>query len=62
MLFIALNNFMNFIEDYEKTHSVDFSSTKQISKKLKNKKFKIIVFTINNSFVENDNNKINVKL
>ena len=53
---------MNFVEDYERIHFVDFSSTKRTSRKLKNKKFKIIVFTINSLSVENKNNKINVKL
>ena len=59
--FTALSNFMNLVENYEKTHFIDFSSTKRTSKKLKDKKFKIIVFTTNNSFVENKNDKINVK-
>ena len=59
--FTALSNFMNFVENYKRIHFVDFSSTKWTSRKLKNKKFKIIVFTINNLSVENKDNKINVK-
>ena len=59
--FIALSNFMNLVENYKKIHFVNFSSTKWTSRKLKDKKFKIIVFTINSSFVENKNDKINVK-
>ena len=53
---------MNFVENYEKIHFVNFSSTKRTSRKLKNKKFKIIIFTINNLFVENKDDKINDKL
>ena len=53
---------MNFVENYKRIYFVNFLSTKQILKKLRNKKFKIIVFTINNLFVENNNDKINVKL
>ena len=53
---------MNLVENYKRIHFVDFSSTKRTLRKLKNKKFEIIVFTINNLFVENKNDKINVKL
>ena len=52
---------MNLVEYYERTHSADFLLTKRTSKKLKNKKFKIIVFTINSSSAENNDDKINVK-
>ena len=61
-LFTALSNFMNLVENYKRIHFVDFLSTKRTSRKLKNKKFKIIVFIINNLFVENNDDKINVKL
>ena len=53
---------MNLVENYERIYFVDCSSTKRILRKLKDKKFKIIVFIINNLFVENNDDKINVKL
>ena len=61
-LFTALNNFINVVKNYEGIHLVDFSSTKRTLKKSKDKEFKIIVFIINSSFAENNDNKINVKL
>ena len=59
--FTALSNFMNFVKNYERIYPAGFSPTERTSRKLRDKKLKIIVFTINSSSAENNDDKINVK-